>query len=253
MTERPGHAERSKRILVLQHVDCEPPGTYLPVLESAGQVVPVRLGVDPLPAGLDWFAIVAMGGPMGVNDRTSVGWLAEEIAVISAALAAGVPFWGVCLGAQLLAAALGARVYTGPAPEVGVGRVALTRAGRGDPVFGALPAGFEALHWHSDTFELPADAVLLATSPQYDHQVFRWNSSYGVQCHLEASPEMAGTWLALDAYRTSLDVALGPGGKDVLVNALTAAGVSMADHATVLMTRWLQMLDEARAAANRTP
>jgi len=232
----------SKRILVLQHADCEPPGAYLPVLEAVADVVTVRLAVDPLPSHFDWYAIVAMGGPMGVNDRTSLSWLDAEITFISAALAKGVPFWGVCLGAQLLAAALNATIYTAARPEVGVGAVALTQHGQGDPVFGGLPTSFEALHWHSDTFELPAGAVLLATSPRYAHQVFRWNVSYGVQCHLEASAELAGDWLALDAYRTSLELALGPDGESVVSTALAIAEGVMTDHATLLMTRWLDLL-----------
>src|ERR1700738_5217536 len=104
------------RILVLRHVDCEPPAAYLPLLEQHADVTTVRLGVDPLPRRREFAAIVAMGGPMSVEGRACPPWLREEIDFIAAAVADGVPVWGGCLGAQLLAAAPGARVYRGAAP-----------------------------------------------------------------------------------------------------------------------------------------
>lgn len=86
---------------------------------------------------------------------------------------AGVPVFGACLRAQLLAASLGARVYPGPEPEIGLLPVFLTDAGAGDPVFAGLPPS-SSLQWHEDTFDLPSGAALLATSAVYPHQAFRW-------------------------------------------------------------------------------
>src|SRR4029077_12745333 len=127
-------------------------------------------------------AIVAMGGPMSVNDEAEHPWLVEEKALIRTAVERGVPFWGSCLGVQLLAASLGARVYAGPAPEVGVLPVELTPEAADDPVFAGLPQTVATLQWHGDTFDLPDGAVLLATSPAYRHQAFRVGpSAYGVQ------------------------------------------------------------------------
>lgn len=98
------------------------------------------------------------------------------------------PVLGVCLGAQLLAAALGAQVYTGPAGEAGLGQVRLTAEGRRDPVLdaGAGPDGLlPVLHWHDDTFDLPDGARLLASSTAYAHQAFRVGRAYGLQFHVE--------------------------------------------------------------------
>ena len=161
------------RVLVLQHIACEPPGVFEDVLaERAHELVRVELDEgEPLPSG-SWDAIVAMGGPMSVNDESEHPWLVAEKAAIAAHVRAGRPFWGSCLGAQLLAAALGARVYAGPAPEVGVLAVELTAEGLDDPVLGPLPRAIDTLQWHGDTFDLPQGAVLLASEQMF--AVIKW-------------------------------------------------------------------------------
>jgi GMP synthase (glutamine-hydrolysing) len=226
-------------ILVLQHVDCEPPAAYLPLLETRGAVQTVRLGVDPLPDHHDFGAVIAMGGPMGVGDSGTFGWITDEIAYIARAVSAGVPYWGVCLGAQLLAAALGAKVYTGDLPEVGIGAVALTPDAARDPVFGTLPQSLPVLQWHSDTFDLPAGAILLASSGSYPHQAFNVGSAYGLQFHLECPPELAETWNDIDAYRASLESALGPDGPAILLEGLRAQFPQLRRAAQEVMTNWL--------------
>ena len=185
-------------VLVLQHIACEPPGVYEDVLRGRGATlhrVEVDAG-DELPDWREFDAMVAMGGPMSANDEAALPWLSDEKLLIRDAVRAGLPFWGVCLGVQLLAASLGARVYAGEAPEVGVLPVELTEAGTRDPVFAALPPTLPALQWHGDTFDLPEGAVRLAGSPAYPNQAFRFMSAYGVQFHLEVSTEMAQEWAA---------------------------------------------------------
>ncbi len=113
-----------------------------------------------------------MGGPVGAYDDALHPWLGPEKQLIAEAVRAGTPFWGVCLGAQLLAASLGASVAPGPLPEVGVLPVELTAAAANDPVFAAAPASFDAFHWHGDTYELPPGAVQLARSERYEQQAF---------------------------------------------------------------------------------
>ena len=114
---------------------------------------------------------------------------------------AGLPFFGACLGSQLLAASLGGGVYTGDTPEVGVLDVELTDAGRDDPVLGGLPASFPTLQWHSDSFDLPPGAVGLATSPAYANQAFRVGATaYAVQFHVEVTSEMAAEWATVPDY-----------------------------------------------------
>ena len=109
-------------VLVLQHIACEPPGVYEDVLRERGAAIErVQLDEgDSLPRWQGFDAVIAMGGPMGATDDNELSWLTEEKRYVGEAVRAGVPFWGICLGAQLLAASLGAKVYLGPATEVGV-------------------------------------------------------------------------------------------------------------------------------------
>src|SRR5439155_18314763 len=127
-----------------------------------------------------------------VNDDTEFPWLAQEKGLIASAVRDGVPFWGACLGVQLLAASLGARVYPAPEPEVGVMAVTLADEAMSDPVFVGLPRELPTLQWHGDTFDLPNGAVRLAGYEAYPNQAFRWGrNAYGVQFHLEVTPHMA--------------------------------------------------------------
>jgi GMP synthase-like glutamine amidotransferase len=241
------------RALVLQHIACEPPGTYEDVLHERG-VELHRVEIDegePLPDWRAYDAIVAMGGPMSAVDDEALPWLTAEKRAIAEAVGAGTPFWGVCLGVQLLAASLGARVYPGPAPEVGILPVSLTDEGRKDPVFGGLPDEVPTLQWHGDTFDLPAGSVRLAGSPAYPNQAFRSGRAYGVQFHLEVSPALAREWAEVPEYAASLDRTLGPGALERLIEELESEGEAMATHATGLFERWLDRvvtLTSARAA-----
>jgi GMP synthase-like glutamine amidotransferase len=231
------------RVLVLQHIACEPPGVFEDVLrERAHELTRVELDEgDPLPEG-QWDAIVAMGGPMSVNDEAEHPWLVAEKAAIASHVRAGRPFWGSCLGAQLLAAALGARVYAGPAPEVGVLAVELTEAGRDDPVLGSLPSSIDTLQWHGDTFDLPEGAVLLAGSPAYPHQAFRYGrAAYGVQFHVEVTPEMAREWAQVPAYVAALEQTLGAGAAPGLFAEFDQAAEGMQEIARRMFARWLDV------------
>jgi len=157
------------RVLVLQHIACEPPGVYEDVLRERGAEI-VRVELDEgqeLPSRQGFDAIVAMGGPMSVNDEDEYPWLRAEKRFIAEAVREGVPFWGACLGVQLLASSLGGRVYAGPEAEVGLLKVSLTSDGRADPVLAGIPDDLMTLQWHGDTFDVPQGAVLLAGSSAY--------------------------------------------------------------------------------------
>jgi len=238
------------RALVLQHAACEPPGAYEEVLRAQGWSLE-RCELDEgerLPEAPGFDALIVMGGPMSANDEAELPWLGPEKRLIAGYVADEVPVWGVCLGAQLLAASLGAPVFAGPEPEVGLCEVSLTDAAREDPVFGAAPAVLGTLQWHGDTFELPAGATLLAQSPLYPNQAFRVGAlAYGLQFHLEASPEMAARWLELPAYREALERALGPGSAEAVLEELSAASEEMLGAAGALFSRWLA-LASARAS-----
>ena len=138
--------------------------------------------------------MVVMGGPMGAYETDKFPFLAEECTLIAEIVRRDRPVLGVCLGAQLLAKALGARVFPGHGPEIGFGSVRLTRYGERDGLL--APAGPEipVFHWHGDTFDLPKGAVLLASSAKYPHQAFRFGEhAYGLQFHVEPD---AGVWSA---------------------------------------------------------
>ena len=229
------------RVLVLQHIACEPPGVYEDVLIERGASLH-RVELDegePLPDWREFDAIVAMGGPMSANDDASLPWLIGEKRLIAEAVRAGMPFWGVCLGVQLLAASLGARIYAGPTPEVGLLPVEITPEGRADPVFADAPDDLVTLQWHGDTFNLPAGAVRLASSPAYPNQAFRFDAAYGVQFHLEVSPEMAREWADVPAYTASLEQTLGPGSAADFMRRIEERSGEMLAHGRSLFERWL--------------
>jgi len=232
------------RVLVLQHIACEPPGVYEDVLRERGATL-LRVELDEGEAlpGLERIdAIVAMGGPMSVNDEQEHPWLGEEKRLIREAVADGIPFFGACLGVQLFAASLGARVTTGGVPEVGVLPVYGTDAARDDPVFSGLAWPRPTLQWHSDTFELPDGATLLATSPAYPHQAFRVGErAYGVQFHLEVTDDMADEWARVPEYAVAADRALGPGGLERLLDDFRANADEMRADARTLFSRWVDL------------
>jgi GMP synthase (glutamine-hydrolysing) len=231
-------------ILVLQHIACEPPGVYEDVLRERGAGLR-RVEVDegePLPSWRDFDAVVAMGGPMSATDDEALPWLREEKALIADAVRAGTPYWGVCLGVQLLAASLGARVYQGPSPEVGLLAVELTEEGVADPVFASLPRSFPTLQWHGDTFDLPPGAVRLAGSPPYPNQAFRFGRAYGVQFHLEVSQDMAREWAAVPEYDASLRRVLGDDGAAELLRTLDERSPELLALGRVLFERFLDVV-----------
>ncbi len=230
------------RALVLQHIACETPGEYEEVLRERGfKIHRVELDEsEPLPEWRDADAIVAMGGPMSVNDEAELPWLTDEKRLIAEAVRGGVPYWGVCLGVQLLAAGLGARVYPGPEPEVGLMTVLLTEEALADPVFARLPRELLTLQWHGDTFDLPDGAVRLAGSDAYPNQAFRWGANaYGVQFHLEVSAEMAEEWARVAAYGEYLDRVLGPGSLPGLLEAFRGREAELRSHGRAMFERFL--------------
>jgi GMP synthase (glutamine-hydrolysing) len=230
------------QVLVLQHIACEPPGVYEDVLDERGATIH-RVELDEGDLLPDWRAfdaIVAMGGPMGALDDDEHPWLTDEKRLIADAVRSGLPFWGVCLGVQLLAASLGARVYPGPAPEVGVLPVLLTDEALADPVFAGTPRELLSLQWHGDTFDLPDGATRLAGSPAYPNQAFRVGAdAYGVQFHLEVSPALAREWADVPAYAESLERVLGEGALDRLIGELEARADGLLSHGRQLFERWL--------------
>jgi GMP synthase (glutamine-hydrolysing) len=228
-------------ILVLQHAGCEPPGVYEDeLLRRRVAFSRVRLDEDDeLPDWRAYAGIVAMGGAMSVYDEAEHPWLVPEKRLIAEAVGAGVPYWGVCLGAQLLAASLGARVRRGEQAELGVLSVQLTAAAAHDPVFAGLPASFQTLQWHSETYELPTGAVQLARSTGCEQQAFVIGRAYALQFHLEVDSALAGEWMGVPEFVDELQQLHGEGATAVLLAQVRAAERDSGALARQLFSRWL--------------
>ncbi|MGZ3595178.1 MAG: type 1 glutamine amidotransferase [Syntrophales bacterium] len=145
---------------------------------------------DPMTEMEGFDLLVIMGGPMGVHDEDRFPWLAIEKRFIEKAMNEGKAVLGICLGAQLIADVLGAKVYPNRTREIGWFPIELTAAGRRSPLFGFLPERLEVFHWHGDTFDLPTGAVHIARSWACIHQAFAYNERIiGLQFHLESTLE----------------------------------------------------------------
>jgi GMP synthase-like glutamine amidotransferase len=229
------------RVLVVQHVAHSSLGAYGEVLVERGdEEVWVRChegqGLPPDTSGVD--AVISLGSELSVHDADE-WWVVPELHLLRAAVEVGTPVWGICFGAQLLAAALGARVFTGARPEVGIEPLRLTPDGAEDPVFGSLPPEVPMFHWHGDTFDLPAGATRVAGSEAYTNQAFRAGRlAYGVQFHAEATPELLRGWLTFPATRSQLEAASGPGAAERLAEEGDRALPAVNEVARTLMRTW---------------
>lgn len=176
----------------LQHVPFEGLGSIEPWLLDAGyNITAVRLYESPaLPDSSDVDLVIAMGGPMSVNDERELPWLVDEKRFVRECITRGVPVLGVCLGAQLIASAMGARVYPNRQKEIGWFPIEAAPAS-GDATF-TFPSSIDVFHWHGETFDLPAGAVRLARSAACENQAFQLGANViGLQFHLETTPESA--------------------------------------------------------------
>lgn len=188
-----------EEILVFQHDPFEDLGVFAEVLErqAAGYRV-IRLFDGETPTE-DWERIkglIVLGGPMSVEDEASYPFLRWEKRIIDAAIDEGVPILGVCLGAQLIASTLGIPIYRGPIKEIGWSSVSITPHGQVDSLLGYLPKNATVFQWHSDGFDLPAGAIRLASSINFENQAFRVGKTiYGLQFHLGVTPRMIERWI----------------------------------------------------------
>ena len=194
-----------KKVFILKHVPSEDAGTILDFLK--GHKIPFQ-GVnlfdgEALPTIEEVRALVIMGGPMNVDEEDKYPFLYEEKILLKEAIAKDVPCLGVCLGSQLLARALGARVYKAKREEIGWDEVSLTAEAKKDTLFSAaVGAKLQVLQWHGDTFDLPRRAVHLAASEAVPHQAFRFGDKiYALQFHVEVNKPMLEEW-----FRKSKDL-----------------------------------------------
>lgn len=177
---------------LFQHVPFEGPGSIQGWADRARLKPQVTrfFQNEPLPPLSQVTHLIVLGGPMGVHDHQRFPWLKEEKRFIREVIDAGKSVLGVCLGAQLIAAALGAAVYQNPSPEIGWSPIRKSRKASSDAAAAFLPASLDVFHWHGDTFDLPRGARCLAHSEACRHQGFYLNRRIvGLQFHLETTPE----------------------------------------------------------------
>jgi len=198
-----------KKLLVCQHVAWEPLGTLDPKLRESGfRMRYVNFGRDPLARpSLDGYGgLVILGGPMNVDQVDRHPHLATEVELVNEAMKKGLPILGICLGAQLIAKALGARVRAAERKEIGWHDVTLTDAGASDPVLRNVGRDARLFQWHEDVFDLPAGAEHLASSERCAYQAFRVGANvYGLQFHLEVDEPLVERWLGVPAHLKQIE------------------------------------------------
>jgi GMP synthase (glutamine-hydrolysing) len=198
-----------RKLLVLQHVPREPLGVLDPLLRTAGfRIRYVNFAREP-GAQVDvnrYDGLVVLGGPMNVDQAANYPHLLHEIDVIRGALAREIPILGICLGAQLLAAALGARVHPNPVREIGWYPLNLSAAATSDTLFRNLDSSSPVFQWHAYTFTAPTDTVHLASSENCANQAFRYRDfAYGLQFHLEVDAGLIRRWLQHSELQQELE------------------------------------------------
>jgi GMP synthase (glutamine-hydrolysing) len=243
----------TREVLAVRHVHFEDLGSFERVLGDRGRLVRyldvgfARIGaLNPLSASL----MVILGGPINACDDARYPTLGPLAALIEKRISAGLPTLGICLGAQLIARVLGARVYAAGAAEIGWTPLTLTDAGRASPLRHLDGQTTSMLHWHGDTFDLPHGATRLASTPLCENQAFSWGEHVlGLQCHPEVRADRFEPWLighAAEIDRAGIDV-----------NALRAATAQHAplleQQASRMFGEWLDGVDATAAAAANKP
>ncbi|RVT94702.1 glutamine amidotransferase [Sphingomonas crocodyli] len=230
-----------KSCLVIRHVPYEGIAGFRAPVEAAGYEIDRIDVTDPEFANVDFDApdlVVMMGGPMGVYDVEQHPWISCEVTRLARRILLDRPTLGVCLGSQMIAAAMGSRVYPGPVKEVGFSPVSINGAGQGSPL--RHIDGVPVLHWHGDTFDLPQGVELLASSDKYAHQGFRRGSNLlALQFHSEMGEDPRfDAWLEneADVVAAGLTVPELRAQHDMHGSTAVAAG-------RVMIADWLARLD----------
>lgn len=187
-------------VAIFRHSNCDGAGSLGATLRKAGEdFTYVDTYLDDI-SSFDALApdlLIVLGGAPGVYQAAHYPFITREVEILEKRLAADLPTLGICLGAQMMAKALGANVYKGPqGPEKGWYTLKVNEAGMKTPVRHFDAAHTSMLQWHGDTFDMPEGAVLLASSDKYPNQIFSWGrNTLALQCHAEASPSILRSWL----------------------------------------------------------
>ncbi|MGI9237715.1 MAG: type 1 glutamine amidotransferase [Woeseiaceae bacterium] len=235
------------KILVFQHVPFEPLGTLDPLLKESGfRIRYVNFGREPesRPALDRYEALIVLGGPMNSDQIDSFPNLVTEVQIIREALGRDMSILGICLGAQLLAKALGGSVSRNPVREIGWYDVELTEQGVSDPVLSAFKRRQQVFQWHEDGITLPPGAVHLAGSPASAVQAFRYGKhAYGFQFHLEASRRLIDRWLSVPVHQQTLAEERGHISVETIREQTRESIAPLQDLSRRTFTRWIEQFD----------
>ncbi len=231
-----------KPVAIFRHSPGEGPGYFATFLDHHS--VPWRLiRIDasaPVPTDPEPFSgLVFMGGPMSVNDP--LPWIEQELALIRAAVAKGVPVLGHCLGGQLMAKALGAPVTKNPRKEIGWGAVDVTDNPEARAWFGEL-SGFTSFHWHGETFGIPVGATRILSSTACANQAFALGPHLGMQCHVEMTTEMIDEWGRIGAEEIADNPCSTVQQPDAMLADASRHLATLHEVAGRLYTRWIDGL-----------
>ncbi|MGF1494150.1 MAG: glutamine amidotransferase [Microcoleaceae cyanobacterium] len=233
-----------KTAIAIRHVAFEDLGSLEYVLGQRGYAIryieagSANLGeIDPITPDL----VVILGGPIGAYDEQDYPFLQDEFRLLEKRLTDDLPTLGICLGAQLIARVLGAKVYPGQGKEIGWSPLILTDAGQQSPMKYLAPELTPVLHWHGDTFDLPPDTMHLAASSQYQHQAFAYRQrGLALQFHPEVTPQGLERWF----IGHSCEIGSTP---NVQVSELRQAtcryGSQLQTQATLLWNEWLNTVE----------
>ena len=227
-------------LLAIQHVPWETPHRILDLCGELAVHTAKPLAGQPLPPHDEVAGAVAMGGPMNVDEVERFPGLAAEREWLAEAARRGMPVLGICLGAQLLARALGAEVRPGKAKEIAFAPVTVHDAD--DPILGGLAPSTTVLHWHGDVFDLPDEATSLASSELTEHQAFRRGSAWGVLFHPETDLALLEAWLAVPEMIDEALEVLGEAGCAALPGQAEAAEAELVERTTPGLRAFLDLV-----------
>lgn len=231
-----------KPVRIFRHVACEGPGylgTFLEEQQIPYEVVCIDEGVE-VPTDLDAISgLVFMGGGMNVTD--SLQWVKDEQALICKAIDSNVPIMGICLGAQLMSAAMGGSITHGPDMEIGWHRVTPVRENKSNDWLKGLPDELVPFHWHADTFSIPQGTTPLLNSECRQNQAFAFKNCIALQFHLEMTADMVKEWIRLFGSDLEYGPPCAQAREDIFAN-LDEKVSALHQWADIIFSRWVKEL-----------
>jgi GMP synthase (glutamine-hydrolysing) len=240
-----GGKEMARLCAAVRHVHFEDLGTFAGPIEMAGYSIRyIEAGIDDLDAAKSADLAVFLGGPIGVYETLEYPFLEDELHIAADRLDRGLPMLGICLGAQLIAGAAGAEVFPGNnGKELGWKPLKPTADGLADPIAPLATGGAQILHWHGDTFDLPPQATLLASTDLYENQIYEIGAGVlAFQCHPEIDASSIERWLIGHA----LEIAKTDGVSPITLREETRRyGSDLALRSRKVITNWLARISPA--------